>query len=310
MKKLLSIILSLCLLVCLLPTFAFAVPATATGISKQNAEVYSGSPATFTGVFTVYFNVLDEYPEGVLAANFNGLNGEMDISGITVTFSIVQNESGIIGVGNVSVSADVLPGVYYFLAFYDGLPISPTEGDSQYSKLTVSEPQAPPEPEDPALSDAGRSLSLSDIVYINAYAKIVGTEVYTPEYIRANGGLLVFTQTVSEENATYENASSSGYIQPGLIGGTDNEYAQRTRGITSLQYRDTYYLRIYLKLQDGSYLYTPLKTYGVHVYCQNKINSEKASQQLKDVCQKLLAYGDAASTYFNAGGTTGSGETE
>jgi hypothetical protein len=108
-----------------------------------------------------------------------------------------------------------------------------------------------------------------------------------------------------EEAATYAAAQVNGYIIPGLIGGTGNEYAQRTNGITSVQYRNTYYMRIFLKLNDGTYIYTPLKEYGVHIYCTNKLaNGSNASQALKNVCQALLDYGDYASVYFGNGGTT------
>ena len=308
MKKLFSIVLTLCLMVCLLPTHIFADGEgfSISPVSDQLVEVYAGSNATYSDVFRVVFQLISDYPN---ADKLRAAFVDSDVRGIDISFSITPNPDDndeMIGFGSVTITSEAAPGIYSFLVTYDTDEIYPSDGESRYCVLTVSQAQTPDpsEEETLVLNDVGRSLSLSEIIYINNYARIAGTGDYTPDYIRSHGGLLVFTQSIQEENATYENASTYGYIKPGLIGGTDNVYAQRTNGLTSRQYRNTYYLRIYLQLQDGSYQYTELKPYGVYVYCQNKQNDEDATQALKDVCQTLMDYGDAACRYFSTEGTT------
>ena len=303
MRKQFSMLLILCLLVCLLPANVYADEGDFNigPVSDQLTEIYAVSnDTTYQDVFRVVLQPIFDYPkEYLLRAVFV----DPDVRGIDISFSIIPNpddESEIIGIGSVSLTSEAIPGEYLFLVTYDTNEIYPSNGEDRYCVLTISQAQTPdpPEKETLVLNDAGRSLSLSGMIYINNYARIIGTGDYTPEYIRSHGGLLVFTQEITEENATYENASTYGYIKSGLIGGANNEYAQRTNGLTSREYRNTYCLRIYLQLKDGSYQYTELKPYGVYVYCQNKQNNDETSQTLKDVCQKLMEYGDAACIYF------------
>ena len=310
MKKLISLLLAISLLLCLIPAVsAEAIPNAVTGIGTQLLPVYAGSNTVYQSVFIIDINNRELTVEtgAPISNDFNysfalNENETLDYSGIQLSFSILQYEdSNYYCACNISINSSVAAGTYYFETYYGVNAIPPASGE--YSVLTISE--APPVQETVTIADAGRSLSLSDIVYINDYARIEGTGNYSADYIRSNGGLLVFTSEISEEAATFEAAQANGYYVQGLVGGNGNEYAQRTKGITSVLYRNTYYLRIYLKLSDGTYIYTPLKAYGVHVYCTNKLaDGSGASQGLKNVCQALLAYGDYASAYFGSSGTT------
>ena len=151
------------------------------------------------------------------------------------------------------------------------------------------------------IADTGRTLSTDDILYINQYCKITSKKSeIIPEYVCSHGGLLVFSSAVSEEEATYENASSrsDAYIVSGLLQAGD-EYTQRTTGIVPTNYNHTYYIRIYLQQSDGSYAYMPLKEYGVHTYCNNCLE-KSTDEKLKTLCSAILSYGNAAEAYFSA----------
>ncbi len=140
------------------------------------------------------------------------------------------------------------------------------------------------------IEDTGRTLSLEGVIYINQYVKVHGFEDVDPA---ADGGLLIWTSEVAAENATYENAES---VVEGLFK-VGNEYAQQTHGIAAKEYADTLYLRVYLKMADGTYVYSDLKEFSVRTYCEGIIN-RNSNEYLKDTCIDMLYYGAAAQTYF------------
>lgn len=141
------------------------------------------------------------------------------------------------------------------------------------------------------ITDNLRTLSLEDEVFINQYVAITGGNL-TSEYIAANGGLLVWNGTVADEDAVYANAE---VVKAGLnVSG--EEYTQRTDGIVAKKYADVLTLRVYLKLEDGTYLYGDKVEYSVRDYCEAQIaNASDAA----DVCAALLHYGAAAQVVFN-----------
>ena len=309
MKRLLSFLIVASLLLCLIPeSFAQINDASLVlGVGFQQKEVYAGDEHTYLNVFTISFDnhkiiTAEDIPEPVDFRFFTETGAEFSSTGITISVEILESSGNYFGACNVTVTSGVAPGEYYFATSAGGYPVSPAEG--QYSILTVSEAAVIDDPivEEPVIiTNAGRSLSLSDIVYINSYVNIPTTDQYNPGYICDNGGLLVFGSAVSDESGTIAAAAQSGnYIVSGLrTTKTNGQYTQRTKGIPPNQYRDTCYLRFYLKLTDDTYAYTPVIEYGVYKYCENKLASDSdASAQLKSVCTLLMQYGDAAVAYF------------
>lgn len=150
-----------------------------------------------------------------------------------------------------------------------------------------------PEPELPVgtITDTGRSLSLSGEVFINQYVKAEGFEGVD---IAAKGGLLVWNREVSEDEAVYGTADTT---QQGLIAYKE-EYTQRTLGIPARCYADELYLRVYIEVADGEYIYGPLACYSVQEYCQDKIAGQNYEDKLKETCAALLHFGTAAQSYF------------
>ena len=151
--------------------------------------------------------------------------------------------------------------------------------------------------EEPAgtITDNLRTLSLDGEIYINQYVKVTGFDGVN---IEENGGLLIWTEAVTESNAVFGNEDI--HVE-GLIAG-NGEYGQQTHGIAAKEYADTLYLRVYIKDNDGNYVYSPLMEYSVREYCEGRI-ANSTNQLLKDTCAELLHYGAAAQIYqkYNTG---------
>lgn len=142
------------------------------------------------------------------------------------------------------------------------------------------------------ITDTGRSISLGDQIYINQYVTVSGFDDID---VASKGGLLIWNSPVTEEDALYGTADTT---QKGLIAYGD-EYTQRTLGISAKNYADELYLRIYIEVADGEYVYGPLTEYSVQDYCEHKINTEGYTADLKKTCAALLHYGAMAQRYFN-----------
>lgn len=142
------------------------------------------------------------------------------------------------------------------------------------------------------ITDTGRSISLQDQIYINQYVTVSGFDGID---VAAKGGLLIWNSRVTEEEALYGTADTT---QKGLIA-YEGEYTQRTLGISAKNYSDELYLRVYIEVADGSFVYGPLTEYSVQDYCEHKINTEGYTADLKKTCAALLHYGAMAQRYFN-----------
>lgn len=142
------------------------------------------------------------------------------------------------------------------------------------------------------INDTGRSISLEGEVFINQYVTVSGFEGID---VASKGGLLIWHSEVTEDEAVYGTADTT---QTGLIA-YGNEYTQRTSGIPMRRYADEVYLRVYIEVAEGEYVYGPLAKYSVQEYCEHKINTDGYSAKLKATCASLLHMGAMAQQYFN-----------
>lgn len=161
----------------------------------------------------------------------------------------------------------------------------PTTGTWQSCKIVMI-------PRPRTITDTGRSISLGDQIYINQYVTVSDFDGID---VAAKGGLLIWNSPVAEEDALYGTADTT---QKGLIA-YEGEYTQRTLGISAKNYADELYLRVYIEVADGAFVYGPLTEYSVQHYCEHKINTEGYTADLKKTCAALLHYGAMAQRYFN-----------
>ena len=306
MKKLISIMLVMCFLFCLIPNASADPEDSIQTISVQQKDIYAGTTQTVSDVFVIDFvNPFYEVSEIPVAETFNtvfysDLSSD-NPSGISISVTVREENNNYYGFCSVSISADVRAGTYWFSMNYGVRNVLSEETSEDnptgfYSVLTILE--APVIESTVTITEEYRTVSLDEVIFINDYIRIQGTGEYTTEYIKSNGGLLVFT-SVPNGDYTIDSIQSCGYIVRGLIGGDNGLYAQRTVGLNPLQFDDEYSLRFYLKLLDNSYLYSELKPYSVNTYCINRIG-RSTNPLTVELCQKILDYGIAAERYFAA----------
>ena len=152
------------------------------------------------------------------------------------------------------------------------------------------------------ITTIGKTLSLTGEIFINLYSGFTGFDGID---IATKGGLLEWRGVdVTDETATIDTATK---VTEGLLYDSRNKrYAQQSSGISSKCYSDTIYMRMYVEVGEGEYVYGELIEYSVRTYCENQINkhynnsgSTAKQRALADACIALLHYGTAAQYYFD-----------
>ena len=154
-----------------------------------------------------------------------------------------------------------------------------------------TEPTGPSEPQAPAAIHLSYpSLSFEGEVFYNVY--------FTTENLDAaveDMGLLTwYERPTSSAAATVETAE---FIIPGASCNTNGEYMVHTQGIPAKNLGDDLYLRVYAKLSDGTYVYSPVTWYNAKKYA-NDILTKSQNENMKSLCVAMLNYGAAAQVHF------------
>ena len=140
----------------------------------------------------------------------------------------------------------------------------------------------------PKLAPKYPTLSFEDEVFINVYFTVSELGDRTA----ADMGLL--TWSTARTGGTIADAEA---IIPGATyNSSTGMYCVRTEGIAAKKLGDSVYFKIYIKLADGSYLYTTLLNYSPKAYANSALNGSNAKQ--KALVVAMLNYGAAAQTYF------------
>lgn len=162
----------------------------------------------------------------------------------------------------------------------------------------------------------------------NCYGSKVYTAVYTPQ-IKLNPTIAAKYPTLSFEDEillnvyytandlgtvnladmgllTWSTPQHTGTIESAEVisaGATYNNvtdlYCVTSKGIPAKKLSDTIYFKIYVKLMDGSYLYSSLQHYSPKAYADNVLSSASQPVALKTLVVSMLNYGAQAQLYFN-----------
>ena len=132
------------------------------------------------------------------------------------------------------------------------------------------------------------TLSLEGEVKYNFYYTVENIDVAVEDM-----GLI--TWSAKPEDASIVGAED---VIPGAVYNADaGEYMVRTNGIPAKKLADNLYFRVYAKLADGTYVYSPLTYYSAKFYAYERLkNSESADT--KALCVALMNYGTAAQIHF------------
>ena len=139
----------------------------------------------------------------------------------------------------------------------------------------------------PTLTLKNYTVSFEGEVRYNIYFTVSNLGDVKPEDM----GLLTWKDPVT--SGTYANATD---IIPGSM--TDgSQFVVYSRGVAAKNLSDNLYFKIYAKLEDGSYIYTDLKSVNAKTYA-NSILNKSTNADMKALVVAMLNYGAAAQTYF------------
>ena len=139
----------------------------------------------------------------------------------------------------------------------------------------------------PEIKITGASLSFEGEVRYNIYFVINNDVAVNAQDM----GLITWNSPRSDGNI-----SNATYTIPGAE--TDGtEYMVHSQGIPAKYLADLLYFKIYIKLEDGSYVYGDMKSYSAKLYAENRL-AKSSSTYTKALCVAMLNYGAAAQEYF------------
>lgn len=137
----------------------------------------------------------------------------------------------------------------------------------------------------PTLSLSYPKLSLESEVCYNFYFSATDVDNVVEM------GLITFSERLADGTIDDAIEIIPGYIQVGAL------YRVKTNGIPAKNLGDMIYSRVYAKLSDGTYEYTPTVGYHAGLYAED-ILQHSSDNNLKSLVVALMNYGAAAQQYF------------
>ena len=159
------------------------------------------------------------------------------------------------------------------------------DNDTLYLSYIINETTV-----DPTITPKFPSVTFKDEVTIDVH--FAATDL--GNLSGADLGLL--TWSVARPEGTVEDAEAN------VLGATYNSDTDRylisTPGIPAKMLGDTVYMKLYVKLADGSYVYSKLFSYSPKTYAMNQLTNS-TDTRVKSLMVAMLNYGAAAQSYFN-----------
>ena len=135
------------------------------------------------------------------------------------------------------------------------------------------------------------SLSFESEVFYNVYFTATNTED-----VEEMGLITWYNRPANTAAAIYESAEA---VIPGAVYNAGaNMYMVRSEGVPAKQLGDNMYIRVYAKLSDGTYAYSPVTYYNAVMYATD-ILAKSQSAEMKSLVVAMLNYGAAAQVHFN-----------
>ena len=131
------------------------------------------------------------------------------------------------------------------------------------------------------------TLSFEDQIQYNVYYTVSNSASI------AEMGLITFNSKLSDGTIADAVDVISGYSH------SDGTYMVHTNGIPGKNLGDALYFKVYAKLTDGTYAYSPVAGYNAVAYAKTVLNSDTASRGAKALVVAMLNYGAASQVYFD-----------
>ena len=151
---------------------------------------------------------------------------------------------------------------------------------------------------DPTISQVGANLSYEDLIYVIDIFEIKDAEGID---LSADAGMLIFS---AEEYAAL-NGNAVFDAEHAVVGlkpykDTGYYYAMSDGIYTRDLHVENYYIG-YLKLADGSYVFSEAKLYNPAIYADNMLDKEDTDSETRELCVALLNFNAAAQQFFHPG---------
>ena len=142
----------------------------------------------------------------------------------------------------------------------------------------------------------GSTLEYTDLIYVKHVFDLVDIDL-TKVDLSKDAGILYWTQEefVALDGIIYD--PDHALVGLSLYPGT-NFYYGRSEGIFTRDLAEERYYVGYVKLPDGTYIYSEPLLYGPQTYAYNMLGKDTTSQKTKQLCVALLNYIAAAQKYF------------
>ena len=162
--------------------------------------------------------------------------------------------------------------------------------DNGNDTYTLSYAAAPVET--PTITLKYPTLSFEGEVFYNVYYTVSNASVNVEDM----GLLTWYNRPANTASATYETAEE---IIPGATyNASANMYMVRSQGVPAKMLGDNMYIRVYAKLSDGTYAYSPVTYYSAKAYAADILNNS-SNPDMKSLVVAMLNYGAAAQVHFN-----------
>ena len=139
----------------------------------------------------------------------------------------------------------------------------------------------------PTLTLKAPTLEFKDMITMNAL--FTATDIQDVVEM----GMITYTEKVSRWSVR-----SAEYVIPGTTyDASTGRYIAASQGIHAKYLADTFYLAVYAKLADGSYVYSKLAPYSPMTYATSQLKNS-SDAKLKQLAVAMLNYGAEAQLYF------------
>ena len=142
----------------------------------------------------------------------------------------------------------------------------------------------------PTVTPKAPSLTFRDEVTIDVHFAATDLGSLTG----ANMGLL--TWSTAKDDGTVANAESN--VRGATYNSSTGRYLISTQGIPAKKLGDTVYMKLYIQLANGSYVYSKLFSYSPKTYATNQLNNS-SDINVKRLMVAMLNYAAAAQNYFS-----------
>ncbi|MBQ3215612.1 MAG: hypothetical protein IJB11_05805, partial [Oscillospiraceae bacterium] len=138
----------------------------------------------------------------------------------------------------------------------------------------------------PAVQLSYPSLSFEDQIQYNVYFTLSDLDL---SYV-SQMGVITFAQRLEEGTVAEALGIYPGYTV------NDVQYMAHTDGIPAKNLGDIVYMKVYVQLTDGSFIYSDIAGYNAVAYAQTILNG--SDEKAKALVVAMLNYGAAAQEYF------------